>query len=298
MSWSNNTLLEHNTFSYNNVGKFSNNWSAAGTKIAVNCKNLKARSNIIERNYTTGFWMDAEVNDAQVYGNISRNNDGLGIFFEISRGAHIAYNLLVSNGVGLIVSNSSRAEVWNNTFVENGTALLVKGGGRVKSRDAAGKTTLYPSGENVVKNNLFFDSRKDAGKLFVNGLAWIARSDAFLEAMDFNGYVRRAGADPSLIGWTTVPGFSVPGGPRIGEQTPRYTTLEAFQTDPTSAPFERHSLAFDGDVPLFVDANNLNPRARDYRLMPNSADEWARQIRGSGARYVVFTTKHHHDFWW
>lgn len=111
----NGLMLEGNTIARNNIENFSKSWSAAGAKI-IRTSDLVARDNIFEDNYASGLWMDISIYKAKVTRNLVRRNAWMGLWFEISHDAVIAFNTLHDNSVGLYISESSQAQVWNNTL--------------------------------------------------------------------------------------------------------------------------------------------------------------------------------------
>jgi nitrous oxidase accessory protein NosD len=115
--------VENNLFAWNNVDRWRMAWDAGGVKItnmAYGPKDgLMFRGNVAENNFSTGVWLDIDVNDAVVVHNIARRNQAIGLFFEISDTAIIAFNVSYENGMGVMISNARNARVWNNTLVNN-----------------------------------------------------------------------------------------------------------------------------------------------------------------------------------
>lgn len=156
------TLMEDNTFCYNNTERFSAGWDAAGVKM-THGRNLVFRRNILEGNNCMGLWIDIDVNDCQIYGNVARSNLTVGIFFEISRGALIAFNLCTNNGeAGIGIANSLDAQVWNNTLVGNRMAIAFRFSGRKNSYKYVIAGTppggVFQTTGHVLKNNLYADT--------------------------------------------------------------------------------------------------------------------------------------------
>jgi len=76
-----------------------------------------------------GLWCDIDCSNAVMVNNISRNNGGPGIFYEISSKGIIANNLTYGNRSSGIVVLASETKVYNNTVVVNengiGEAVLI-----------------------------------------------------------------------------------------------------------------------------------------------------------------------------
>jgi len=147
-------LLEGNTISYNNVERFRIEWDAAGVKF-IKTDRSTVRNNLVEHNFADGIWIDFSSTNAKIVRNITRHNDIIGIFFEISHKAIIASNVAHNNAVGIMVSGSSNVRVYNNTLTQNNDNLHVKDTKRKNTNRqeiAAGIT--WDTRNNVFKNNL------------------------------------------------------------------------------------------------------------------------------------------------
>jgi len=147
-------LLEGNTISYNNVERFRIEWDAAGVKF-IKTDRSTVRNNLVEHNFADGIWIDFSSTNAKIVRNITRHNDIIGIFFEISHKAVIASNVAHNNAVGIMVSGSSNVRVYNNTLTQNNDNLHVKDTKRrnPNRREAAAGIT-WDIRNNVFKNNL------------------------------------------------------------------------------------------------------------------------------------------------
>lgn len=271
------TLLENNTFAWNNVKRFALDWSAAGVKITY-ARDLIYRRNTIANNYATGFWMDVDVLRARVYDNVSRANEGFGIFFEISDGATIAYNQCYENNfAGIMVSNSTHADIWNNTLVRNGAALQLKNSHRLNGDKTPVANippgSYYRTADNTFGNNLLVDKPGRLSPLFSapsGSPNQGGASASFVAASDFNAFYR-LGSDPAkrppLFAWTW--GFDAAGKPI--NSTP--ASLQEFRGDPRhaarSSAYEAHSLSLDGPQTLFVRGGGEGT-ALDLRLAPGA----------------------------
>lgn len=123
-------LVEGNLVSHNNVERFRLAWDAAGMKL-VPVADVVVRANLVQDNDANAIWLDNSATDATVVYNLVRGNEGIGIFFEVSRGAIIASNVAVENGMGIRVSGSSGVDVAHNTLARNGVDLNVYDNRRV-----------------------------------------------------------------------------------------------------------------------------------------------------------------------
>lgn len=117
-------LVEGNLVSHNNVERFRLAWDGAGMKL-VPVAGAVVRANLVQENAANAVWLDNSATDATVVYNLVRGNEGIGVFFEVSRGAIIASNVAVGNGMGVRVSGASDVVVSHNTLIDNGVNLNV-----------------------------------------------------------------------------------------------------------------------------------------------------------------------------
>lgn len=156
-------LLEGNTISYNNVERYAKQWSAAGVKL-IRTDGLIWRNNIVANNFATGMWIDVSSSNATVINNTVRQNEGTGIFFELSHKATITCNVVEQNNVGIMIADSSNAQVYNNKLSNNKKPTVVKDSKRKNTNNgeiAQGITWI--SRNNVVKDNITSDTNSSAG---------------------------------------------------------------------------------------------------------------------------------------
>lgn len=269
------TLVENNRFEFNNVKQYAMDWAAAGVKI-TNTHDLLGRGNLVEGNYATGFWMDVDVLRPRVYDNVARYNGSIGIFFEISDVATIAYNLAYGNSyAGIMVANSNRAAIWNNTIVRNGTNLVLKNSHR-KNDDKHQRTVggtpfgeFFSTANNTFGNNLVVDLRPGRTNPMFNAVTAGANrplSAVMVTASDHNAFYRTnvdAAQRPPTLDWTwgLDPVTKKP-------DSAVYATVDEFRRDPRYAlnrsRHEARSLFGEGPQPrLFVGDNG--GRAPDLR---------------------------------
>jgi hypothetical protein len=205
---SSNVLLEKNVIRRNNIEKLTG-YFASSVKIFNQTRHVVMRDNLVLDNPdSNGVWYDVGNRDG-VFVNNYVAGQGVGFFFEISRGVTVAGNVFIDNEYGARILNSADARVYANTFL-NSPVLF----GRTE-RVAAGDTfNWHPStGPDVDKRD---------GHVFVDNL--MAAEDARfpllraeqaavqcgklkgpqLKQIDGNVYVRPAVPGGTLIGLAPV----------------------------------------------------------------------------------------------
>lgn len=151
--WADRMLLENNTFSYNNIEHFRKDWSGAGIKV-INTSGVVWRNNMIERNVGNGMWLDESSTNALIQNNTVRNNEQIGIMFELSHKASITGNKISNNAAGVMIADSSNAHVVGNRFSHNKKHVIVKDSPRRnKDRAEIAKGADWVTRNNVVRNN-------------------------------------------------------------------------------------------------------------------------------------------------
>ena len=244
-------LVEDNVFDGNNAELFGKgckaSCAAAASKLA-HMNGLTVRGNVFAGTAEgAGLWCDLDCSRAVITGNVFRDNDAAGLYYEVSSDGVIADNLMLRNGDYGLKSGSARMWIYHNTLVDNGTNMLVYDDDRspgVDGWDDIGPDTV----ENDVSNNVL-----SGGDPSVS--AWRTSSEGdntgpgtFLEVMDGNVY-HRDEQDGTLIDWR-------------GSDRTDYATLEEFQ--------QAQRLEPDG-VDLSGEPDPFRDRADgDYRLRPDS----------------------------
>ena len=241
-------LLEDNTFSYNNVEHYAEDWDAAGIKV-TGTDGLIWRKNLVEHNFSTGMWMDLSVTNATVINNRVRYNDGIGIFFEVSHKAIIAGNLAYNNGyAGIMLSNSSSGQIYNNTLADNKVNIRIKDTNRNntnKQEIKAGVTWIARN--NVIKNNILSSTTGDS-LVEASNCATDEQSKLMIDAADYNGYYRSSSSQPkTAFTW----GFNAK------QCAVTYTSIAAFNS---ATGYEANAVTIDNvkTNPFFVDVANEN----------------------------------------
>jgi parallel beta-helix repeat protein len=256
---------------------------AAGVKI-TSTSPLTVRDNIFDHNDGSGFWCDLDCSHVTITRNISRNNIGNGITYEVSQEAIIASNVLTGNSeAGLSIAGADGVKIYNNTLYGNtdtrsgdfgdfyGAELVVFDLKRPCCTQE-GCVERWRTRNVVIKNNLTGGAGSmrlfNASTSLADMAAWVP-ADTFITVMDYNGYHRptAAGGAPTpatFAGWLH-PRPKVEGVPFHVDHASLFS-LQFFTTA------EDHGLAFDQAAdPFFVDAAGGN-----FSLLASSP------ARGSG----------------
>lgn len=114
---SSDVLLERNIIRRNNIWRITGYYPSA-VKIFNQTRRVVFRDNLItDQPYSNGVWYDVGNHDGVVVNNwIEGAVDG--VFFEISRGATVAGNVLVRCDHGVRALNAADIRVYNNTFID------------------------------------------------------------------------------------------------------------------------------------------------------------------------------------
>ncbi|MBW4637627.1 MAG: right-handed parallel beta-helix repeat-containing protein [Gloeocapsa sp. UFS-A4-WI-NPMV-4B04] len=152
-SWANSMVLEGNMFSYNNQEHFRKDYTAAGIKV-LQTDGLVSRNNVFEHNIGNGLWFDASSSNATVKNNTFRNNEQIGIMFELSHNAIASGNRISGSPAGIMIADSSSIQVHNNTFSRNNKHVVIKDSKR-RNRDRAEirRGIAWITRNNTVRNN-------------------------------------------------------------------------------------------------------------------------------------------------
>lgn len=118
--WGSNATIQSNTFSFNNLRGFNNNWATGGMKFvgAGGIKNSNISDNDIFRNFSSGFWCDyCKVGGNTFNQNRIYYNDEHGIHFEVSTGTHFSANYIYGNGAHGIYHRESTKSTFDGNYI-------------------------------------------------------------------------------------------------------------------------------------------------------------------------------------
>jgi len=123
--WPDNGLVEDNEVSYNNTDGYDPNWEAGGMKLFYS-DGLVVRNNHVHHNHgSVGIWLDFNLTNCLIEGNLVEENGQGGILYEISYSGTIRNNTVRNNAEwGIVVSTSSDVEVHHNTVTDNHDGIL------------------------------------------------------------------------------------------------------------------------------------------------------------------------------
>lgn len=243
------TLIEGNTFRWNNQEHAATTWSAAGAKFGRSAQ-VTWRDNLFEHNMAMALWMDVSSTDTVVVGNVMRDNDGIGVMFELSHGGLFASNLLYGEKAPIMVADSSAVRIYNNTLVgKSGPLLFVKDGPR-HNTDAGelARGITWATTDVVLGNNLIVS----------DGQAPLSADNCrtgrlrMVSGADYDGFQQRSTASNRFAHWSD-------NGAPCRTDPP---TLPAFRS---ATGHEKHGVQFPAAASLFVDADR-----GDYRLRADS----------------------------
>ncbi|UDL93799.1 right-handed parallel beta-helix repeat-containing protein [Lichenihabitans sp. PAMC28606] len=182
-----NGLIDGNEISGNNTRGFDPGWEGGGLKAAVTT-NLVIRRNVARRNHGPGLWCDIECRNTLYDNNLVEDNDGAGIFHEISYAATIRNNISRRNGVAdqswywganILIAASQDVTVEHNLVVvsEGGTGIALIDQGRPRDNGGLYKTM----GNRIEANVVRFTGSKDARMGAVSDVARGSPNDHMIE---------------------------------------------------------------------------------------------------------------------
>jgi parallel beta-helix repeat protein len=244
-------LLEGNETSFNNYRRFNRSWHGGGMKAVPSCNAVEVSCQKALSNYGPGIWFDGWCQNISINRCIVKNNDGCGIFYEISDKATISNNLVVGNSKqGIYVSASDEVDVINNTIDKNWAGMVLHGMPRAD----------HPSlRNNRIRNNIMSESTMADLVMYTNPATTAGNSS------DYNLYYR---PDQTVrISWSNRSGYNV-----------NFLSLLAFAA---ATGNETHSLVGD---PLWVDRS-----AGEYSLQAGSPaiGSGSSEVTGFGANDLL-----------
>lgn len=90
-------LIEGCRVIYNNISRYDIEWHAGGAKLIPIFQHGIVRHNEFAHNMGAGLWLDTSCDDNLIDGNLTHDNEGPGIWVEISKGNVVANNVCYSN---------------------------------------------------------------------------------------------------------------------------------------------------------------------------------------------------------
>ncbi len=129
---SENAVAKGNEIAYNcvNTGFLCFGWGGGGVKLAGST-GASLISNYVHHNYGNALAVDVQAVDSTFEGNRVVDNDGAGIFVEVSTGALVRNNTLLDNGhrrplgkgAGIVIGSSTGVTVTGNTLTGNAAGI-------------------------------------------------------------------------------------------------------------------------------------------------------------------------------
>lgn len=271
----NDFVVEGNIFNNNNAengGLWCNRACGPANIKMAHMVGFVFRNNIIENtlNRAPGVWCDLDCSEGHYVNNLVRNNDGPGIFHEVSNTAIIAGNVIVNNGGAGILLAAANSKIYNNTIVTKHVAV----GSRVEairiyddSRTPPSPDAVWPwhspdvgpnTSNNELANNLIVGPTVAKGPRMIfagdsRSEPTNTRSTQYFSLFDYNAFYTLE--NQNLYMYKTTDSLKSP--------------TELQNLDPSSTNFERHAItqtvtATSGSP--FVDVLN-----GDYRLKNDTA---------------------------
>jgi len=143
-----NIVMDNNKTNYNNYRKFDMNWQGGGMKNTIFSKSI-IRYHVAKNNLGHGIWCDIDCKDVVIESSKAQQNDGMGIFYEISNDALIKNNITTENKQnGIYISASNNCKVLNNIAYANIRGIVIHGVPRAN----------YTLTNNLVENNILVNN--------------------------------------------------------------------------------------------------------------------------------------------
>jgi poly(beta-D-mannuronate) C5 epimerase len=148
-----------NVTSHNNYRNWNPAWHAGGVKF-TGMWDVVVSDHLAEHNNGPGIWFDIWLAHVTVQNSIARDNQGHGIFYEISERAIIRNNLTYRNvGRGIYIANSAHCAVLHNVAYANGMSGIVVHGAQRRSGVYGDPDNRWiPASHNEVRGNILMDN--------------------------------------------------------------------------------------------------------------------------------------------
>lgn len=266
----NSITIEGSVFNNNNFGnldtKCRESCGTGGIKLN-HMAGFTVKNNIFENTGGSagGFWCDLDCSNGVIVNNISRNNGGWGIFYEVSSKGMIANNLIYDNGGAGLRVPSATTKIYNNTIINKSGPLVEAAWIFDDSRNAPDSTgagwpySHFDGGPDThgveFANNLIVGQQPTGARLVNafsgNGTDGNTTSNQYFSVFDFNAFYYLTGQ--GLYGWGTYS----PSNDNI--KTPAQLRSISGQQ------WERNTITVEGVGDPFV-----NRGAKDFRLRSDS----------------------------
>src|SRR5262249_3898813 len=146
-------IVSNNDLSGNNTAGFDWMWEAGGTKFSWS-RSLIVRHNYSHHNHGNGLWTDTDNINVLYENNIVSDNEGDGIYHEISYDAVIRNNLVERNREhGIMADSSPNVQMYGNTVRDNKQPQQILG------RQARSVTSAGRYGPFLLQNFYVHDNR-------------------------------------------------------------------------------------------------------------------------------------------
>lgn len=233
-------LMEDCVIAHNTRKPYSRDWDCGGDKICL-CEGGLIRRCKFVANGGVGLWFDIDVRNTRVTECEFRDNEGCGVFVEISRGVRIDHCLATGNGMnektagwsagGLCLAESRDCVIEDNRCIGNRCGITMREQGPRTFPGLRGEKVTYHCQNDTIRRNVCEDNR-----LFQLGLwmdnSYFGRHPAqaklteaewadFLSkspsydprkqgfVIDSNTYRMQPGQKLALVGCTWYPGHKV-----------------------------------------------------------------------------------------
>jgi parallel beta-helix repeat protein len=194
------TVLDGNEIAYNNwLGEYNWGWEAGASKF-WETQNLVVRGNWSHHNTGPGLWADTD-NVGTVYeNNVVEDNEGPGIFHEVSGSAVIRNNVIRRNGfdwqawlwgAGILIAASDSVEIYGNRLEGNYNGISLVEQDRENGHVVAG---VHVSNNTLVDTGL-------SGAVTDTGDDSIFYADNWFQSNAYHGNVGWAWDGSTSIGW-------------------------------------------------------------------------------------------------
>jgi hypothetical protein len=264
--------MEECTLEGNNVKGYSKMWEAGGIKITVS-RNFQIIRCKALRNDGPGFWFDIDNRNERIEDSFAAENNGAGMFAEISETATFRNNVCVRNGLkdepgawngaGILLGEAMRCIVEHNISVGNRSGIEVRQQ-RIRSlpadtsRDRPQEKRYY-SEQHIFRNNIAAFNKEWQFAVYGDNAFFGAKREVSAEELQL--------MDPDQRGWHSENNlyFAAPGEGLIlwgAKWLPKHQEFHDLASFQTKHQLENGSVVAD---PLFTDWKNDN-----FALQPDS----------------------------